>query len=67
MEILTHLERVSDHCSSIAVMMLARNNKDILNNHYDYLREVHAGNDAAYHAEKEYRRQQYIKPLKDVQ
>ena len=67
MEILTYLERVSDHCSSIAVMMLARHNKDILNNHYDYLREIHAGNDAAYHAEKELRRQQYIKPLKEVQ
>ena len=67
MEALTHLERVSDHCSSIAVMMLARRNKEILNNHYDYLREIHAGNDAAYHAEKELRRQQYIKPLKEVQ
>ena len=67
MEALTHLERTSDHCSSIAVMMLARNNKDILANHYDYLREIHAGNDAAYHAEKEMRRQQYIKPLKEIQ
>jgi len=67
MEALTHLERTSDHCSSIAVMMLARNNKEILANHYDYLREIHAGNDAAYHAEKELRRQQYIKPLKEIQ
>ena len=66
MEILTNLERTSDHCSSVAVMMLARHNKDILQNHYDYLREVHAGNDALYHAEKELRRQQYIKPLKEV-
>ena len=67
MEALTHLERISDHCSSIAVMMLARHNKEILHNHYDYLREIHSGNDAAYHAEKELRRQQYIKPLKEVQ
>ena len=67
MEALTYLERTSDHCSSIAVMMLARNNKEILANHYDYLREIHSGNDAAYHAEKELRRQQYIKPLKDIQ
>ena len=67
MEALTHLERTSDHCSSIAVMMLARQNEDILQNHYDYLREIHAGNDAAYHVEKENRRQQYIKPLKEIQ
>ena len=67
MESLTYLERAADHCSSIAVMMLARKNKDIMHNHYDYLREIHSGNDAAYHAEKEMRRQQYIKPLKEVQ
>ena len=67
MEALTYLERASDQCSSIAVMMLARNNEAILQNHYEYLREIHAGNDVAYMAEKERRRQQYIKPLKEVQ
>jgi len=67
MEALTYIERVSDHCSSVAVMMLARNNEAILQNHYDYLREIHAGNDVAYLAERERRREQYIKPLKDVQ
>ena len=67
MESLTYLERAADQCSSIAVMMLARNNEAILQNHYEYLREIHAGNDVAYMAEKERRRQQYIKPLKDVQ
>jgi phosphate:Na+ symporter len=66
MECLTHLERASDQCSSIAVMMLARENDAILQNHYDYLREIHAGNDAAYAAEKERRREQYIKPLKAI-
>lgn len=30
METLTYLERASDQCSSIAVMMLARNNENIL-------------------------------------
>ena len=67
MEALTHLERISDHCSSIAVMMLARNNENILQNHYEYLREIHAGNDVAYLSERERRREQYIKPLKEVQ
>ena len=66
METLTYLERASDQCSSIAVMMLARNNEDILQNHYDYLREIHSGSDVAYLAERERRRQQYIKPLKDL-
>ena len=66
MEALTYLERASDQCSSIAVMMMARDNEAILQNHYDYLRQIHAGNDAAYAAEKDRRRQQYIMPLKDI-
>ncbi len=66
MEALTYLERASDQCSSIAVMMLARNNEQILQNHYEYLREIHAGNDVAYLAEKDRRREQYIKPLKQI-
>ena len=67
METLTYMERASDQCSSIAVMMLARYNESILHNHYDYLREVHQGNDAAYAAEKARRREQYITPLKEIQ
>ena len=66
MESLTYLERASDQCSSIAVMMLSRNNEDILHNHYEYLREIHSGNDAAYAAEKARRREQYIEPLKQI-
>ncbi len=66
MEALTYFERASDQCSSIAVMMLARNNEQILQNHYEYLREIHAGNDVVYLAEKDRRREQYIKPLKQI-
>ena len=67
MEALTHLERAADHCSSIAVTMLARNNEAILQNHYDYLREIHEGNDEAYRTERNRRREQYIKPMKEIQ
>ena len=67
METLTYMERASDQCSSIAVMMLARNNEDIKHNHYDYLREIHAGNDEAYKAERDRRREQYITALKAIQ
>ena len=66
MEALTYLERASDQCSSIAVMMMARNNETILHNHYEYLKQIHEGNDAAYAAEKDRRREQYIVPLKQI-
>ena len=67
MEALTHLERASDHCSSIAVMMLAREDSSIMLNHHDYLHEVHMGNDKNYRTERERRREQYLKPLKEIQ
>ena len=66
MESLTYLERASDQCSSIAVMMMARNNEAILQNHYDYLREIHEGNDEHYRKEKNRRRDQFIAPLKEL-
>ena len=67
METLTYMERASDQCSSIAVMMLARNNEEIMHNHYEYLREIHSGNDESFNAEKARRREQYITPLKAIQ
>ena len=67
METLVHLERASDQCSSIAVMMLARNNEYILQNHYDYLKEIHAGSDEDFNTARAKRREQYIKPLKEIQ
>ena len=67
MEALTHLERTADHCSAIAVMMLARNNEEILHNHYAYLRELHTGVDKHYAKECARRREQYFTPLKEIQ
>ena len=67
METLVHLERASDQCSSIAVMMLARNNEYILQNHYDYLREIHAGSDEDFNTARAKRREQDITPLKNIQ
>ena len=67
MEALTYLERAADHCSSIGVMMLARENDGILFNHHKYLHELHASNDMNYRAESERRRQQYLNPLNEIQ
>ncbi len=67
MECLTYLERASDQCSSIAVMMLARDDDAILHNHHDYLRSVHAGGDIFYKEEQARRREQYIEPLMSIQ
>ncbi len=65
-EALTHLERASDHCSSIALLMLARKNEAILADHYAYLRELHTGSEEGYRSELERRREQYISVLKTL-
>ena len=67
MEALTHLERAADHCSSIGVMMLARENDNILHNHHKYLHEVHIGNERSYRDESDRRRKQFLDPLKEDQ
>ena len=67
MEALTHFERVSDHCSSIGVMMLARGDEKILRNHHKYLKEIHSGSDAGYAAACAERRAQYLDPLMNIQ
>ena len=67
METLTHLERTADHCSSIGVMMVAREDEDILRNHHKYLQEVHTGSDERYRNEWQRRREQYLTPLEKLQ
>ncbi len=66
MEALTHLERASDQCSSIALLMLARHNEEILTNHYDYVRHLHEGTDKHYASELRRRREQYVDQLYHV-
>ena len=66
-ETLTYMERASDQCSSIGVMMMSQNNEKIYENRYDYLRELHRGDNEDFNAECKRRREQYFKPLKEVQ
>lgn len=43
LELLTNLERISDHCSNIAVYIIGfKNDKDSLNRH-EYLKRIHGG------------------------
>lgn len=66
-ETLTYMERASDQCSSIGVMMMSQFDEKIQENRYDYLRELHRGDNALYNAERDRRREQYLKPLKELQ
>lgn len=66
LDALTHLERVADQCSSIAMLILGKKDEDIMKNHHHYLQELHASGDRSYLAEQENRREQYLVPLEMV-
>lgn len=66
MDALTHLERAADQCSSIAMLILGKNNEDILKNHHHYLNELHSCTDQSYLAEEKNRREQYLAPLENM-
>lgn len=66
-EVLTYLERAADQCSSIAMLMLARDNDAILKNHHEYLQELHSGRGVEYRREFERNQAKYYLPLENVE
>ncbi len=67
MDMLTYFERTADQCSSIAMLMLGKNNEEIMKNHHAYLQELHNSGERSYLAEQENRRRQYLVPLENEQ
>lgn len=63
LETLTYLERASDQCSSIAMLIISRVDVRIRKNHHEYIEALHKETDSAYVEEIKRRREQYLKPL----
>lgn len=60
LEVLTNLERISDHCSNIAVYIIGfNNNKDSLNRH-DYLKRIHNGEIGDFNEYSDYYSEKYF-------
>ena len=66
MDILTYYERAADQCSSIAMLLLAKNNVEIMKNHHLYLEQLHKNASKSYIAEQENRKFQYLVPLQEI-
>jgi phosphate:Na+ symporter len=66
MDVLTHLERTADQCSDIAMLLLGKRNAQILNNHHQYLQDLHSSSDQSYLAEIRNRKEQYLVPLESI-
>lgn len=60
LELLTNLERISDHCSNIAVYLIGFNNdKDSLNRH-EYLKKIHGGEVEDYNVNSDFYYNKYF-------
>lgn len=60
LELLTNLERISDHCSNVAVYVISgANNRDSINRH-DYLRRLHSGAAEEYNDTSDYYFKKYL-------
>lgn len=66
MDMLTYFERTADQCSSIAMLMLAKDNGEIMKNHHFYLHELHKSADQSYLAEQAKRKEQFLLPLQNI-
>lgn len=66
MDMLTYFERTADQCSNIALLLLGKNNEEIMKNHHLYLQELHASGNQDYLAEQEKRKKQYITQLEKI-
>ena len=45
LDILVNVERIADQCSNVGVFTLSMSDKHIMNNHHDYIHELHQGKD----------------------
>ena len=66
MDALIHLERVADQCSNMAMLVMGKENPDILKENHRYLQELHEGDDQSYRAEHKMRKAQYMAPLEQA-
>lgn len=63
LEVLTNIERISDHCSNIAVYIIGRHkNGEILNRH-EYIKKMHQGNTEEYNRLMKNYMSQYLAAL----
>lgn len=66
LEILTSMERISDHCSSIAIYVIQRINGDYFTDKHQAVEQMHTGDSEEYRALYSYYRQQYYDPLNEM-
>lgn len=67
LEILTNLERISDHCSNIAARIIGREAEDEHFDAHEFRRNMHAGLAPDFNRKLEQNKEKYYAPLMEVQ
>ena len=65
-ELLTNLERISDHCSNIAVYVIGFNNDGDLINRHEYLKRVHAGDTSDFNENLKLYQDKYFERIENI-
>ena len=66
LDILVNVERIADQCSNVGVFTLSMSDKHIMNNHHDYIHELHQGKDPVFNRAYQESHDKYFGELKRI-
>ena len=67
LDILVNVERIADQCSNVGVFTLSMFDKHIMNNHHDYIHELHQGKDPNFNRAYQETHDKYFGELKRIE
>lgn len=65
LEVLTNLERISDHCSNVAISVIGNKYENEHLNRHEYKKAIHAGEYSGYNEKFEEYKDKYLVPIKN--
>ena len=66
LDILVNVERIADQCSNVGVFTLSMFDRHIMNNHHDYIHELHQGKDPVFNRAYQETHDKYFGELKRI-
>ena len=67
LDILVNVERIADQCSNVGVFTLSMSDKHIMNNHHDYIHELHQGKDPGFNRAYQETHDKYFDELRRIE
>lgn len=67
LDILVNVERVGDQCSNLGVYILSQYDSTIMNNHHDYIQQLHQGRDEEFNHHYQQLHEKYFGQLAQIE